>query len=223
MGKHCCQQLYDTTFDRKRAESELQRYQRKGIPKTTRPLVEAVRDLPLQDMTLLDIGGGMGSVVFELLDRGMAEATHVELSSAYRRVFLSEVERRELSERVTSWQGDFLDLYDRTEPADLVTLDKVICCYENYEELVGRSVAKTRRWYAYSIPRDVWWVRIGHWLGEQIKRLRKNSFETFLHPPDEIEHLLEQAGFRKIEQRHQREWLIAVFENKFDGSNVPLS
>lgn len=212
MGNNCCHQLYDTTFDRKRAESELKNYIRKGPRKDTRSLVEALRDLPLEGRSLLDIGGGVGTIVFELFKSGIDRATHVELSSAYRRAFLDEVEKQDLTDRVRSCRGNFVELQDQIEPADLITLDKVICCYDNYVELVGNSVAKARKWYAYSIPRDVWWVRAVHWLGERIKKLRGNTFTTFVHPPDKIEELVVQAGFKRIGQRHQREWLISIFE-----------
>jgi ubiquinone/menaquinone biosynthesis C-methylase UbiE len=214
MENNCCHQLYDTTFDRKRAESELKNYLRKGPRKDTRFLVEALRNLPLEGRSILDIGGGVGSIVFELFKSGIDRATHVELSSAYRQAFLDEVEQQHLTGRVSSRQGDFVELQDQIEPADLITLDKVICCYDNYVELVSRSVAKARKWYAYSIPRDVWWVRAVHWLGEQVKKLRGNTFKTYIHPSDKIEQLVVQAGFKKIGQRYQREWLMAVFEKE---------
>ena len=62
MGSNCCQQLYDSTFDRKRAESELINYRRKGPRKDTRALLEALSGLPLNGKSLLDIGGGIGAI-----------------------------------------------------------------------------------------------------------------------------------------------------------------
>lgn len=206
--------MYDTTFDEKKAGSQFKDYLRKGPRKDTGKLLEAIRQLPVEGRTLLDIGGGIGALVFELLEAGMEQATHIELSNAYRRVFLAEVERRNYSEKVVSRQGDFTDLHEEITPADLVALDKVICCYEDYEQLVRRSLAKAERWYAYSIPRNVWWVRLAHWLEKQVKKLKGKTNTFHLHPTEQIERLAEEAGFRKIEQRHQLEWLIVVFEKR---------
>lgn len=209
----CCDLKYQNEFDLERAREELANYGAKGIKKNSRPLMAVVRGLPVRDSTLLDIGGGVGAVTFELFGEGIKSATHVDISAAYVQTFLAEAGRRGLDRRVASLQGDFVDLHDQVEPADLVTLDKVICCYEDYEQLVTHSASKARRWYAYSLPRDRWWVHLVHRLEEGIvNRLRGKKFRSFVHPTRAIEQLLEDQGFRKIRQGYQREWEAVVFE-----------
>ena len=46
------------------------------------------------------------------------------------------------------------------EPADIVTLDRVVCCYPDAEALVGGSAARVRTVYGLVLPRDRFMVRI---------------------------------------------------------------
>ena len=43
---------------------------------------------------------------------------------------------------------------DEIEAADVVTLDRVICCYPDMEALVGRSAERALRLYGLVHPRD---------------------------------------------------------------------
>lgn len=211
MSCTCCTD-YQTTFDRKLAETELADYRSKGLKKMTRPLVEALQKRYLQGLSLLDIGGGIGAIVFELMETGVSKATNVEISQAYLDVFQKEAARRGLSEKTQSLPGDFLDLAPQIEPADIVTLDKVICCYPDYEALVRLSIEKARKYFAFILPRDTWWVKLVEFLEQPRRRWQGKTCKTFVHPVAKIEQLVTAAGFRKIEQITQREWLILVFE-----------
>ncbi len=212
----CCNhQLYDAAFDAKKAQADLAEYLKTGVKKTSRPFLETLQSLPLEGHALLDVGGGIGAVTFELLlNKGISKATHVEISKAYAEVFKAEAERRSLTEKVESILGNFPDLENQIQEADLVMLDKVICCYKDYEELVEASVRKARKWYVYSVPRDVWWVRLGLWVEVRIDRMKGRHFEAYIHSIEGIESIITAAGFRKKEVKFQREWRIAVFEKE---------
>ncbi len=211
----CCnQQLYDTTFDAKLAQTELEDYLRSGLKKSSRPFLEAINSLPLDGKSLLDIGGGIGAVTFELFGKGISEVTHVDISKAYVDVFQAEAERRSLMDKVKSHHGNFPELESRIAEADLVTLDKVICCYNDYEELVGASVGKARQWYVYSIPRDLWWVRVRFWFDDLIDRIWGKRLAVYYHSVEGINQLIASAGFHEKEVILEREWRISVFEKK---------
>jgi magnesium-protoporphyrin O-methyltransferase len=53
------------------------------VAKTTRELIDALITAGVNEMTLLDIGGGLGAIQHELLAAGASQATHVEASTAY--------------------------------------------------------------------------------------------------------------------------------------------
>lgn len=211
MSCACCTE-YQTTFDRKLAETELADYRSKGLKKMTRPLLDALQKRDLQGLSLLDIGGGVGTIIFELINVGVRWAVNVEISQAYLDVFEKEAARCGLSEKTQALSGDFLDLAPQIEPADIVTLDKVICCYPDYEALVRLSLEKARKYYAFILPRDTWWVKLLEFFEKPRRRWQGKTCKTFIHPVAKIEQLVATAGFRKIEQLMQREWLILVFE-----------
>ena len=93
-----------------------------------------------------------------------------------------------------------------------MTLDKVICCYEDYEELVSHVINKSNKWIAYSLPADIWWVKLGHKMKGLANLFIKNSVQTFIHPVLEIEKMISKKGFRKIYEDRKREWLTLMFE-----------
>ncbi len=41
--------------------------------------------------------------------------------------------------------GDFVEVAGSIQPADIVTLDRVICCYPDVERLVGLSSQRATR------------------------------------------------------------------------------
>ncbi|UCC73007.1 MAG: methyltransferase domain-containing protein [Gemmatimonadota bacterium] len=82
----------------------------------------------MEGATLLDIGGGVGVIQHELLDAGARGATGVEAVPRYLAAARGEAERRGHAERVDLVLGDFVELAGAIEPADMVTLDRVICC-----------------------------------------------------------------------------------------------
>ena len=87
----------------------------------------------------------MGAVQHELINAGVQQVTSVEASSAYLNAAKEEAQRRRLADHVSYYHGNFADLASDIAPADIVTLDRVICCYHDMEKLVGLSAARARK------------------------------------------------------------------------------
>src|ERR1044071_1803215 len=90
----CCSGVCDATgrqFGEKRAAKDLERYRTKGPGKTASMLLAGLEAAGLLRSPQgtpsfskgLDIGTGVGIVVFELLDKGSTHATAVDMSQAY--------------------------------------------------------------------------------------------------------------------------------------------
>lgn len=210
----CCDHCIgaDEIFSRKTAERDLKRYNRKGPDKSTRLFLDNIRKQELQDATLLDIGGGIGAVSFELFKDGLAESVHVDASTGYLDTSKKEAEKRGLMNRINYLYGDFTDIADRLGPADYVTLDRVVCCYPEMEKLVEKSAGKCRKQIALVYPRDRLITRFVLKIGNIWFKLRKLAFRTYLHPPESIGRLLEQNGFRRVFKGHTIVWESVVFE-----------
>lgn len=207
----CCQGA-DKVFGRRAAEHDLRRYRKNGPSKPTRILLEAVRAQGVAGATVLDIGGGVGAVQHELLASGAARARGVDASAAYLRAAAAEAERRGHADRLEMREGDFVVLADAIEPADVVTLDRVICCYPDVAALVGRSADRARRVYGLVYPRDAWWTRAGVRVTNLWFRLTRNPFRAFVHRVAAVHRLAAEAGLELSATRTAGPvWQVAVY------------
>lgn len=210
----CCSHCRDAEnlFDRRDAEQRLARYRRKGPEGTTRLLVEAVRAAGVGGATLLDIGAGVGVVHHELLRAGAERATDVDASTAYLAAARAESERQGSAGRVSYLHGDFVALAPTVEAADIVTLDRVVCCYPDMPALVGAAAGRARRLLGLVYPRDQWWVRGGIRLLNLGLAWQRTAFRVFCHPTAAVDAEVARAGLRKRLVRTRGPWQVVVYE-----------
>lgn len=216
----CCSRACSIAshFDSRIAERDLERYRRSGPDKSTQRLVNAITSVGVSGATVLDVGAGIGVVAHELLASGAATATLVDASPAYGEVARSEAERRGYAKRVEFRLGDFVGLADDLPPADVVTLDRVICCYPDMERLVGASVRRTRRLYGAVYPRDSWWVRLMIAIENARRRIKGDDFRAFVHAPRSIDAAIRQHGFSPRTAHRGAVWITAVYERRASPS-----
>lgn len=208
-----CKDAGDLLFDRKRAESDLQTYRQKGPSnKSTRLLLDGLSDLDLHDATLLDVGGGIGVIQHELLEKGVANSMLVEASPAYLEVAEDEARRRGHENRTAYRYGDFVELAPDIPHADLVTLDRVICCYPHMERLVRASTEKANRWYGVVYPKERWYTRLGERVANLYFRIRRMDFRTYVHSG--VDEAIRSAGFTPFYQNETILWRVALYERK---------
>ena len=211
----CCQN-YDGVFDDRMAKSIQKRYEKKGVRPSSKRLVKALQQYNWRGNSQLDIGGGIGAIFFELVPKGMATVCNVDISKAFLSVFQKMALERSLAENIDFRNADFLDVKDELETFDLVTLDKVICCYPDYVNLVEESVKRCNKVYAYVMPRDVWWVKMGQWFGQKLMNLFKINFTVYVHPTKGVSDILEQYGFVQKEIKYHWQWMTVVAEKKHE-------
>ncbi len=205
-----CQGIEDV-FDQEYAAMKLNAYRTKGPEKTTRMLVEALKKEGVGGMTLLDIGGGIGAVQHELLDAGAVQATDVDASSAYLQAATEEAGRRGLSERIHFLHGNFVELAPQIPPADIVTLDRVVCCYDDMQQLVELSAARAGKLYGMVYPRDTWFSKIGIWVENLIYRLQKNPFRAYVHSSKAVDAILRRHNLLRRSTQRTLTWQVVVY------------
>ena len=209
---NCCQcQGIEELFSQQYVTREVKRYRAKGPDKTTRILVNAIKDEGVAGDTLLDIGGGVGAIQHALLEAGLEHATDVEASSAYLAAARVEAQRRGYMDRVTYHQGNFVDLASGVEPADIVTLDRVICCFPDMEKMVALSAARSGKLYGLVYPRDTWWIRIGLEVANFFFKLRRSAYRGFIHPTRKVEAILRSSGLKRQFYRRTLFWQVVVY------------
>ncbi len=202
-------------FDHAEARKKLRRYRRRGPDRTTRILIEDLRAALLtnnvHDATLLDIGAGIGAIHHALLDGLVSRAIHLDASLAQLAAAREETERRGHGGRVEFLHGNFVDMAPGIPPADAVTLDRVICCYDDMHGLVSRSAEKSSRFYAAVYPRDVTWMRIAIAGVNIFERVKRSTFRVFLHDPRAIDAELRGAGLTRVSVRETLGWQVVVY------------
>jgi magnesium-protoporphyrin O-methyltransferase len=201
-------------FDQKEADKDLATYRKKGPDATTRMLVDAIVSQGVDGGSLLDIGGGVGAVQNELLGAGIKTAVSVDASTAYARVAANEAERQGHADRISRHHGDFVDAAPNLDDADVVTLDRVICCYHDMQKLVGLSSQKAKRIYAVVFPRENLLSKLGFGVFNVFFRLKRSSFRIFIHPTSVIEALVEGNGLRRHSYRKTRMWQVVVYARR---------
>jgi magnesium-protoporphyrin O-methyltransferase len=207
---HC--RAAEGLFDQRDAARRLARYQRYGPEGTSRILVEALRAAGVAGASLLDIGGGVGVVHHELLRAGASRAVDVDASSAAIAVARGESARQGHAEQVTYLHGDLVGLAESIAPAQIVALDRVVCCYPDMPALVGAAAARAERLLGLVYPRDVWWVRAGVGALNVGLALQRTAFRLFCHPTAAVDAELRRAGMAQRLQRLRGPWQVAIYE-----------
>ena len=211
MPCNCCE-VTDNAFSESEARADLKQYHRHGPAKQTRLILEAVRSLGLKDAALLDVGGGIGAIHHELLKDMAVEATHVDASSAYLKLATEEAKRLGHEDQVKFIHADFTDVASDLPQADVVTLDRVVCCYPNFRGLLKAASSKSRTAIVLTYPRETWYMRSALAVMNFIQGLTLDPFRVFVHPVAEMESLLRSEGFASISIRRLFVWEMALYQ-----------
>jgi 2-polyprenyl-3-methyl-5-hydroxy-6-metoxy-1,4-benzoquinol methylase len=211
MPCNCCE-ITDNAFSSEEAKSELKRYRRKGPANQTKLILSAIHSLRLKSADLLDIGGGIGVIHHELLGQVAAKAIHVDASSAYLNEARKEASQRGHGNLVQFIHADFTDVAPDIPPADIVTLDRVVCCYPDFRGLLTAAAEHGRQAIAMTYPRETWYLRLAMRVLNFVQRLRRDPFRVFLHPVSEMDSLLEQKGFKRATLHRLFVWEMALYQ-----------
>ena len=199
-------------FSDRIARRHLRKYRRKGPFGTTKRMLAALREWSGPKQTLLDVGAGVGMIAHEMLASGTSTAVIVDASPAFLAAALEESERRNTEDRLRLQLGDAVELRDDVPAADVVTLDKVVCCYVDMESLIAITASRARRLMALAYPRDDWWVRVMVASGNLMLRLKGDAFRSYVHRNAAIEDALRRAGLTRRTLRRGAVWIVATFE-----------
>jgi magnesium-protoporphyrin O-methyltransferase len=135
----------------------------------------------------------------------------VDASPAYLEAAAEEARVRGHTDRLRLLRGDFVDLAPEVAPADVVTLDRVVCCYPDYRRLLAAAADKCRTVLVVSYPRDRWYVRLVTALQNLGRRAAKDPFRTFVHSEKDMQRVLAESGVRLRHVTDGLVWRVALF------------
>jgi len=209
----CCRSgACEQMFSRRAARRSLERYRSKGLDEIERLIVASAKETGIQGARVLEIGGGIGVVQAELLEVGAATGEVVELVGTYEPYARELASDKGLSDRVTFRVVDLVEDPDDVEPADVVVLNRVVCCSPDGIELTGIAGRLARRTLVLSYPRDVVWVRLGVGLINLGQRLFGRSFRAFVHSPAKLRAAVEEQGLRATDLGRTAFWEYSTLE-----------
>ena len=193
------------------AASDLQNYRTKGPRPWTKALVSALVADAVTGATVLDVGGGVGVIGYELLDAGAASVTNVEASAAYVAAATEERARRGLASRVTLQLGDFTELVGSIPPADIVTLDRVLNVYPDWERLGSMAAGHARQILGIVVPRDTSTVRLVVAIMNVMLRLRRQPIRARVIPIEAVDRIARRAGLARTYSQAVGAWQVLVY------------
>jgi SAM-dependent methyltransferase len=199
------------TFSTKDARNDLKRYLKQGPDATTRALIDAIRAEGIEGATLLDVGGGIGAIPLELLAAGLASVQAVDATEGYVEVARAEAARRGFGERTRHLLGSLEELAAEIEPADVVTLDRVVCCDPDAVALLGAVTDRARRMVGLVYPRVTWWNKVAARGLAAFGWLTRDDTRWHLHDDRTVDGLLRRAGFQRREVDRSFIWQVALY------------
>ena len=212
MSDCCTPKGYRRVFSEKSAQAEARNYRRKGLDATAQNIVKLLRDRGIEGKSVLEVGGGIGAIQIELLKAGATRAVSVELTPTYEEAAGELVKEAGLGDRIERRLMDFAESGGKVEPADIVVLNRVICCYPDMPKLTGVAADHTRNVLVMTFPNDSWWIRWGLTVANLVFRVMRMEFKVFVHSPRQIVATGEQHGLRETVNRPGFLWSMVALE-----------
>lgn len=210
MSSCCSPKGYHWAFSERSARADAKRYRRKGLDPTSRRIVDYLKAQGVEGMSVLEVGGGIGAIQIELLKAGASRAVSVELTPTYEEVAQELLSESGVAGRVERKVMDFADAGGMVEGADLVVLNRVVCCYPDMPKLAAAAAAHATRMLVLSFPRSSWWTAAGLGAANLMFALTRREFHIFLHPPQQIIAVSEGQGMRAVHDDQGFLWTVAA-------------
>jgi 16S rRNA G966 N2-methylase RsmD len=209
----CCDRDgYDEIFGDRFARRVARRCCSRGLDRTRRRVVQFLGVQGIEDATVLEIGGGIGELHVELLHRGARVATNLEISTGYEGEAARFLDRSGVGDRVTRRFIDIATAPDEVEPADVVVLHRVVCCYPDYQRLLSAAASHAGRFLVFSHPPRNLLTRSSFGFENLVRRLRGINFRTFVHPPEAMVAVVESQGMALRYRHRGLSWAVVAFE-----------
>ena len=206
----CTPKGYKQVFSERGARNQARTYRRSGLDPTSLRIVDLLKAAGVEGLTLLEVGGGIGAIQIELLKAGLARATSVELTPTYEDSALELLREAGFVDRVERRVMDFVDAGAEVAAADIVVMNRVVCCYPDLSRLEGAAADHALHTLVMSFPKERWWTRALVWMANLGMALTKREFRIFLHPVAQVWATGEAHGLHRSTSRAGVFWEIAT-------------
>jgi hypothetical protein len=187
----------DQNFTPRLARRVAERYRKRGLDKTAQRMVSFLEKQGIEGASMLEIGGGIGAIQIELLRKGVEHTVNLELSPAYDQEAVQLLAEAGFQDRAERRLLDIAADPQEVESTDIVVLHQVVCCYPDYERLLGASARHAQRLIVFSYPRRNALFRLLAGTANFTFKLRRKEFRGFMHPPEAMIAAVEDQGLER--------------------------
>jgi magnesium-protoporphyrin O-methyltransferase len=210
--RFCCDEdLAFLGYDGLNAAADLRRWREGRLNPATQELIEVILGYGVDGARVLDVGAGVGAVHVALLEAGAEAAIDVDASREFLATAREEAERRGLRGRIEYRYGDFVEVGNDLPPADIVSLDSVICCYPYLQPLLDAATRARPQLVGITYPRDVWWMRAYMRLYNLMQVLRRNPARYFVHRHAHLQGWMHEAGYQNVHEGGIKPWRVVLY------------
>lgn len=201
---------YADVFGEREARRAVRSFEKKGLDSTAGPMVESLREGGLEEVTVLEAGTGAGTALVSLLEAGASNAVGYDISPAYQPAAFALLGSRGLADRADLVVGDFVAA--SPPAAQVVFLNRVVCCYPDMEDLVDAATEATNGRLAMSFPRRNLFTRAALGVINTLMRLRRSTFRVYVHRPAAIRARVASTGLVPLTGGTTRMWEWQLWE-----------
>jgi hypothetical protein len=192
----CCRaRVCEEMFKPRTARKNLKRYRKKGLDRIERRMVASIPARELAGARILEIGGGIGAIQAELLTAGADQGEIVELVATYEPYARQLAQEKRIESRTIFRVADVLEQPEAVAPANIVVLNRVVCCSADGVRLTGVAARLAERILILSFPPDRFLVRLAVFVLNGTLRFMGRSFRSFVHPKASLYAAAQAEGF----------------------------
>jgi magnesium-protoporphyrin O-methyltransferase len=204
-------------FDEWAAHNAKRARSKETVAPITTAMLAALDQAGLEGSTILDVGCGTGDLALAALAHGASRAYGFDLGTGSIEHARALATERGLADRSVF---EVADGSVATLPrADVVVLNRVICCYPDARALLDNTVGAADRIYALSAPADrglpgivnrIFFGISNGWYA--LRRSKFRGFRVFVHDLETVDARIRAAGFAPITRERRRfVWRFVVY------------
>ncbi|MFI5252087.1 MAG: class I SAM-dependent methyltransferase [Bacteroidota bacterium] len=197
----------------------MKRFRIKGLSKEQRLLLEGIEISSVIEKSILEIGCGVGGFHHTLIKHGASSAFGVDISDGMINAAKQLSKELGIEGKSQYLVGDYLVLEPGIPPADILVMDKVVCCYENLNPLIEKSIKKTKNIYALSFPRPAWYINMIFSGIKLIAKALRGEFYPYIHDWTKMVADIKRHGFIERYKSSTFIWSVIVFQ-RLSGIDV---
>src|SRR5262245_8498666 len=166
-------------------------YKKSGLSKSSKTLFDLLVEDGVKDKSVLELGSGAGGFSIELLRRGASGVVGVDLSPEMVKTATQLSQESGFSDRARFEQGNGATA--SLPRADIVIMDKVICCYSDIGSLLKNATGASQSIVGFVAPRGEgllkWPLKFGVWIMNIVEK-RRHRILFYVHSLEELDKTL---------------------------------